>query len=88
MVLHAPDEHNTHYRCIRIAAMAEEHEAMARVLSYFAKAPFGYDLCGLVDDKDMVEIIKDCEEILQEMYESAGSNRRYHVKSVPDWEGS
>lgn len=64
--------------------MAEEHEAMSRVLSYFAKAPFGYDLCGLVDDKDMVEIIKDCEE----MYESAGSNRRYHVKSVPDWEGS
>ena len=86
------DNYNTPSRHIRIVATSEEHDALNNALKEFANDPFSYDLHELVDDKDMLEMAKDVEEIRKELYESRGSNRNFNVKKddmkdlLDDWD--
>lgn len=88
------DTYHTPSRHIRITATAQEHDAMNQALADFVKDPLSYDLCELVDDKDMLEMASEVETLRKELYESAGKNRNYDVKAddikelLPDWEGA
>ena len=88
------DTYHTPSRHIRITATAQEHDAMNQALADFVKDPLSYDLCELVDDKDMLEMASEVETLRKELYESAGRNRNYDVKAddikelLPDWEGA
>ena len=42
---------------------------MNRVLADFCVSPFAYDLHEMVDDEDMLEMAKDCENIRKELCE-------------------
>ena len=88
------DTYHTPSRHIRITATAQEHNAMNQALTDFVKDPLSYDLCELVDDKDMLEMASEVETLRKELYESAGRNRNCDVKAedikelLPDWEGA
>lgn len=59
---HMPSRH------IRITATAQEHDAMNQALADFVRDPLGYDLCELVDDKDMLEMASEVETLRKELY--------------------
>ena len=56
-------------RFIKITTTQEEEQAMNRTLADFCVSPFAYDLHEMVDDEDMLEMAKDCENIRKELYE-------------------
>ena len=56
-------------RFIKITTTQEEEQAMNRVLADFCVSPFAYDLHEMVDDEDMLEMAKDCENIRKELCE-------------------
>lgn len=56
-------------RFIKITTTQEEEQAMNRALADFCVSPFAYDLHEMVDDEDMLEMAKDCENIRKELYE-------------------
>lgn len=88
------DEYNTPSRRIRITATPEEHDAMNKALEDFAENPLSYDLHELMDDVEIQEMAQDVEAIREELYETSGQNRNYHVKAedvkqiLLDWEGA
>ena len=88
------DSYHTPSRRIHITATAEEHDAMNKALADFVKDPLSYDLHDLMGDEDMKEMAEQVEALRKDLYEAAGSNRSYHVKTenrkelLPDWEGA
>ena len=92
--LHDLDDYNTPSCCIRITAAPEEHNAMDRTLADFAQNPLSYDLHEMMDDEEIQEMARDVEALRKELYDSAGRNRNYDVKTedikelLPDWEGA
>lgn len=85
------DEYNTPSRRIRITATPEEHDAMNKALADFAQNPLEYDLSEMMDDEEIQEMARDVEALRKELYEAAGRNRDFHVKTedmknlLPDW---
>lgn len=54
---------------ISISATVKEHEWMNKALMDFTAEPLAYDLCEMMDEKDMLEMAQVCEEIRKELYE-------------------
>ena len=54
---------------IRITATPEEHKLMNKALMDFTAEPLAYDLCEMVPDEDMLEMVEICEELRKELYE-------------------
>ena len=57
-------------RFVKIITTPEEDQAMNRALAEFCASPLEYDLHEMVDDEDMLEMAKDCENIRKELCES------------------
>ena len=89
--LHDLDEYNAPSRRIRITATPEEHNAMNKALADFAQNPMEYDLSEMMNDEEIQEMARDVEALRKELYEAAGRNRDFHVKTedmknlLPDW---
>ena len=56
-------------RFVKIITTPEEDQAMNRALAEFCASPLEYDLHEMVDDEDMLEMAKDCENIRKELCE-------------------
>lgn len=88
------DGYDTPPRRIRITATIEEHDAMNKTLTDFARNPLSYDLHEMMDDEEIQEMARDVEALRKELYKAAGRNRNYYVKAedmkdlLPDWEGA
>ena len=88
------DGYDTPSRRIRITATIEEHDAMNKTLTDFARNPLSYDLHEMMDDEEIQEMARDVEALRKELYKAAGRNRNYYVKAedmkdlLPDWEGA
>lgn len=54
---------------IKIITTLEDDEKMNRALADFFTTPLEYDLNEMVDDEDMLEMAKDCENIRKELFE-------------------
>ena len=88
------DDYNTPSRRIRITATVEEHHAMNKALTDFAKDPLSYDLHEMMSDDEIKEMAEQVEALRKELYEAGGKNRNFHIKAeemkelLPDWEGA
>lgn len=88
------DGYDTPSRRIRITATIEEHDAMNKTLTDFARNPLSYDLHEMMDDEEIQEMARDVEALRKELYKAAGRNRNSYVKAedmkdlLPDWEGA
>lgn len=54
---------------VKIVTTPEEDQAINRALADFFASPLEYDLHEMVDDEDMMEMAKDCENIRKELCE-------------------
>lgn len=52
---------------VKIVTTPEEDQAINRALADFFASPLEYDLHEMVDDEDMLEMAKDCENIRKEL---------------------
>ncbi|MFR3224458.1 MAG: imm68 putative immunity domain-containing protein [Faecalibacterium sp.] len=54
---------------VKIITTSEEDQAINGALAEFFASPLEYDLHEMVDDEDMLEMAKDCENIRKELCE-------------------
>lgn len=54
-------------KVFKILCSKEELELLIKILTDFAKAPLTYEISEMVDEKDMIEIARQCTEIAEEL---------------------
>lgn len=75
------DSYNAPSRHIRITATADEHKAMNKALSDFAKNPQKYDLCQMLTNDEIRLMAIDVEDIRADLYEKSGLISNYRIKA-------